>query len=53
MPDSGRQFVSRRAFWVSFVIAAAILAGVLLFLRFAGDMDPLLGSAWTTTILHA
>lgn len=53
MPESDRQFVSRRTLVISLAIAAVIIVGVLLFIRFAGDAEPLLGSAQITTALHA
>jgi hypothetical protein len=34
-------------------IAAAIIAGAVLFFLYAGDLEPLLGSAWITTASHA
>jgi hypothetical protein len=53
MPESDRQFVSRRTLVISLALAAVIILGVLLFLRFAGNVEPLLGSAWITTPIHA
>jgi len=53
MPESDRQFVSRRTLVISLAIAAVLVLGVILFLRFAGSTQPLLGSAGITTAVHA
>jgi hypothetical protein len=49
MSDTDRQFVSRRTLVISAAIVAVIIAGVVLFFLYGGELEPLLGSAWITT----